>query len=194
MRAGASAVAVSRFTGGKVVVSVHGQSADECLPYLADALVNISTWELLFTAGMTSGLYRPLLVLSPIIARTIAKSGLTKADLQQRLFETARIPARKFDQYIGEFTNHVPGKRKLFDLAMLGKALKIFGASRDPERLVPIVARPSDIMIAVSGDPLRSNCYVMSHNGFIGYPVAREVQLPPDWQDKLAAARDGRKE
>lgn len=187
--AGESGVFVSRFTGGKVVASVYGQSADECLPYLADQLTGISSWELIFTAGMSSGKYRPLLVLSPIIARTLAKSGLSKADVQRRLFELARLPARKFEQYMGQFTNFVPGRRKLFDLAMLGKAAKIFGGSRDPERLVPIVARPEDIMIAVSGDPLRTNCYVMSHNGFLGFPVARRVQLPGGWQEKLKAAQ-----
>lgn len=187
--AGANAVAISRYTGGKVVASVYGKSADECLPYLADALVGISSWELIFTAGMTSGKYKPLLVLSPIIARTIAKSGLTKAQVQQRLFELARLPARRFEQYMGEFTNFVPGKRKLFELAMLGKAAKVFGGARDPERPVPIVARPEDIQIAVSGDPLRTNCYVMSHNGFLGFPVAREVRLPQGWREKLKAAQ-----
>jgi len=186
---GENAVFISRFTGGKVVASVYGKSADECLPYLADALTGISSWELIFTAGMTSGKYKPLLVLSPIIARTIAKSGLGKADVQRRLFELARLPARKFEQYMGEFTNFVPGRRKLFELAMLGKAAKVFGGNRDAERLVPIVAKPEDIMIAVSGDPLRTNCYVMSHNGFLGFPVARAVHVPQGWGEKLRAAQ-----
>jgi hypothetical protein len=186
--AGGNGVFVSRYTGGKVVASVYGQSAEECLPYLADALTNISSWELIFTAGMSSGKYRPLLILSPIIARTIAKSGMSKADVQQWLFEHARMPARRFEQYMGEFTNFVPGRRKLFELAMLGKAAKPFGGARDPERLVPIVARPQDITIAVSGDPLRTNCYVMSHNGFLGFPTAKPVQVPEGWHELLKGA------
>jgi hypothetical protein len=186
--AGGNGVFVSRYTGGKVVASVYGQSAEECLPYLADSLTSISSWELIFTAGMSSGKYKPLLILSPIIARTIAKSGMRKADVQQWLFEHARIPARRFEQYMGDFTNFVPGRRKLFELAMLGKAPKPFGGSRDPERLVPIVARPQDIMIAVSGDPLRTNCYVMSHNGFLGFPTAKPVQVPQGWHELLKGA------
>ena len=63
-------------------------------------------------------------------------------------------------------------------MVKLGKAPKIFGESRDPERLVPIVLKPQDIMIAVSGDTLRTNCYVMSHNGFLGFPVARRCACP----------------
>jgi hypothetical protein len=90
---------------------------------------------------------------------------------------------------MGEFTNFVPGRRKLFELAMLRKADKVFGGARDAERLVPIVARPEDIQVAVSGDPLRTNCYVMSHNGFLGFPVARAVRLPQGWREKLEAAQ-----
>ena len=73
-------------------------------------------------------------------------------------------------------------------MVMLGKAPKVFGASRDPERLVPIVIRPEDFMIAVSGDPLRTNCYFFSHNGMLGFPTAKAVKLPQDWRDKLRAA------
>jgi hypothetical protein len=89
---------------------------------------------------------------------------------------------------MGEFTNFVPGRRSLFELAMLGKAPKAFAGSRDPERLVPIVARPQDIMIAVCGDPLRTNCYVMCHNGFLGFPTAKSVQLPQGWHEQLKGA------
>jgi hypothetical protein len=186
---GGNAVSVARYTGGHVLASVYGKSAEECLPYLADALKNFTSWELVFTVGLSTGTYRPLLVLSPIIAKTIAKSGVGKAEIQQYLFEHARITAEQFEKYIGSYSNLVPGRKKLSDLASLGKAPKVFGASRDPQRLVPVVARPQDIMIAVSGEPLRTNCYFFSHNGFIGFPTAKPVRLPPDWKGKLAAAR-----
>ncbi len=188
--ADANAVTISRFTGAHVVVSVFGRNAEECVPYLADAMVKYTGWELIFTVGMANGTYRPLLVLSPIIARTIASSGWTKARLQQALFEQARMPARMFEQYISGWTNLVPGKRSLFDLARLGKAPRMFGASRDPERLVPIVFEPEHIMIAVSGDPLRTNCFFLTHNGMLGFPTTKTVALPADWRAKLQAARD----
>jgi len=185
--AGENAVFVARYTGGKVVASVYGNSAEECLPYLADALKNMSTWEVNFTVGLANGTYRPLLVMSPIIAQTIARSGMSKADVQNWLFDNARLPACDFERYMGAFTNLTPGRRKLKDMVMLGKAPKVFGASNDPARLVPIVARPEDILIAVSGDPLRTNCYVFCHNGYIGFPVARRIALPPDWSARLRA-------
>jgi hypothetical protein len=187
---GENGVFISRFTGGHVIASVYGKSAEDCLPYLADAVIKYTGWELCFTVGMSVGTYKPLLVLSPIIAKTIAKSGFSKADVQKYLFEHARIPARQFERYLGSFTNVVPGRRTLFDMVALGKAPKMFGASRDPERLVPIVIRPEDIMIAVSGDPLRTNCYFFTHNGMLGFPTAKPVTLPVDWRTKLKAAED----
>ena len=184
--AGSNGVSIARFTGGKVVASVYGNKADECLPYLADALKSISTWEVNFTVGLATGTYKPLLVLSPIIAETIAKSGWSKRDLQQQLFEHARMPASQFERYMGPYTNLTAGRRKLTDMVMLGKAPKVFGASRDPERMVPVVARPEDILVAVSGDPLRTNCYVFCQNGYIGQPVARAIETPGDWPQRVA--------
>ncbi len=188
---GASAVTIARYTGGHVITSVVGRTGEECLPYLADAIVKYTGWELMFTVGMSLGTYKPLLILSPIIAQTIARSGWSKADLQQQLYERARMPARLFESYISGWTNLVPGRRTLFDLVALGKAPKVFGASRDPERLVPVVIRPEDIMIAVSGDPLRTNCYFLTHNGMLGFPTTRKIRLPGDWRQRLGTAYGG---
>ena len=176
-----SAVTVGRYTGAHVIVSVFGNTAEECLPYLADSIVKYTGWELVFTVGIAAGTYRPLLILSPIIARTIAASGMNKAQLQQRLFDMARIPAEQFEKYIGGFNNLVPGRRTLFDLAALRKAPKMFALSRDPRRLVPIVTRPEDLMIAVSGDPMRTNCFFLPQNGMLGFPTTKKIALPRDW-------------
>lgn len=190
MPADRSAVTISRFTGGNVIVSVFGDSAEKCLPYLADALVSHTTWELIFTVGMANGTYRPLLILSPLIAETIAKSGMSKADVQTWLFEHARMPASRFERYLWGWTNLVPGKRTLTDWVRLGKAPKVFAASNDPDRLVPVVTAPEHIMIAVAGDPLRSNCYLFVHNGMLGFPTAKAVDLPEGWRAKLAKAQE----
>ena len=185
---GANAVTISRYTGGDVVTSVFGRRAGEMLPYLADALVKQSGWELVFTVGMARGTYRPLLVLSPILAETIAGSGFSKDDVRDWLYANARMPARKFEKYLSGWTNLVPGSPTLRDLAAVGKAPPVFAESDDPDRLVPIVCEPDDFMIAVAGDPLRTNAYVFSHNGMLGYPVSREIVLPADWEALLADA------
>ena len=125
---------------------------------------------------MAPDTYRPLLVLSPILAETIAGSGWSKADLQQALFERARIPAWKFEKYLGDWTNLVPGHRSLTDFVDTRKAPKMFAESDDPDRLVPIVTKPEHLLIAVAGDPLRTNAYVFAHNGMLGFPVAHAVE------------------
>jgi hypothetical protein len=186
---GENAVTISRYTGGDVIASVHGNSAEELLPYLADALAKQIGWEVVFTVGMATGSQQPLLVLSPILAETIAKSGFSKRDVKQYLFDHARIPARKFEQYIGKYTHFIPDNRTLVDLVNMGKAPRVFAASDDPDRMVPIVGKTEDFLIAVSGDPLRTNAYVFVHNGILGYTTSKAIRLPRDWPELLAAAR-----
>jgi hypothetical protein len=175
---GESAVTISRFTGGTVLASVFGTRPEEMIPYLADGITRLVAWELIFTVGMALGAQRPLLVLSPILAQTLARAGLSKQDVQRKLFEHARIPASRFERYIGEWTNLAPGRPTLRDLVKRGRAAPIFAESDDPERLVPVVARAEDIMIAVSGDPLRTNAYVFAHNGILGFPTTKPIRLP----------------
>jgi len=182
------AVTISRFTGSNAVVSVFGDSAEKLVPYLAKAVVTHTTWEVIFTVGLATGTYRPLLILSPLIAEAIARSGLSKADLQQALFEQARMPAHQFEKYLWGWTNLVPGKRTLNDWVRLGKAPKVF-AGKDPERLVPVVTEPEHIMIAVAGDPMRSNCHLLVHNGMLGFPTTKPIVLPEGWRQKLRKAQ-----
>jgi hypothetical protein len=62
-----------------------------------------------------------------------------------------------------------------------GKIPDLYFDSNDPERLVPIVWKPEDIMIAVGGDPFRNNAYVFAHNGFLGFPTCKKIRLPDAW-------------
>ena len=182
MAPGTNAVTISRFTGGDVVASVFGDHPEKMVAFLADALAKQQGWELCFTIGIAQGSLRPLLLLTPILAETIAKAGWSKAELKQRLWQAARIPAAKFERYIGQWTNLVPGRRSLRDLVNLGRAPRHFAASTDPDRLVPITARAEDIMIAVTGDPMRTNAYVFAHNGILGFPTTKAIRLPKNWK------------
>jgi hypothetical protein len=184
-----NAVTISRYTGGGVIASVFGSTPDRMIPYLADALTRQIGWELIFTVGLATGTQKPLLVLSPILAETLARGGLSKVELKRRLYALARIPAGKFERYIGEWTNLLPGAPSLAALVRAGKAPAVFGESDDPARLVPVVCEPDDIMVAVSGDPLRTNAYCFVHNGMLGYPTTRPVSLPREWARLFREAR-----
>jgi hypothetical protein len=173
--AGEDVVSVARMNSGLIVGSVFGSTPDEIVPYLADGLARVCGWDLTHIYGLGSGQQRPLLVLSPILARIFARAGWSKADVQQAMFEHARIPAWKFEKLIGEWSNLTAGRRRLVDLSNEGLVPPVFGESDDPNRLVPIVSEPSKVMIAVAGDPNRTNAYVMSHDGPHGDWTAKRI-------------------
>jgi len=186
-KAGDNTVTIARYTGGDVLASVFGDKPERLMPYIADAVLKQNRWQIGFTIGTSMGTLRPLLVLSPILAETIAKGGWSKQDVKQYLFDHARMPAWQFERYLGEWMDKPI--RDIREQVNLGKVPKVFLESDDPERLVPIVFEPDDFMITVSGDMLRTNAYTFSHNGLLGYPVAKKIELPDDWDELLAAER-----
>jgi hypothetical protein len=171
-----SAVTIARFTSGGTIGSIFGDDPQTIADYLADGLVRHTSWELIFTVGFAPGTYCPMLIVSPMVARTLARAGWDKARLRQELFARARLPASKFEKYIGLWTNFVPGRKTLTEIANSGRAADVFAHGDDPHRVVPIVAKPEDFMIVVSGDPNRSNAYALASNGMHGYPTSRLVR------------------
>jgi len=182
-----SAVSIARYTGSDLIASATGDTGEKMMPYLADAVLKQNTWQLVFTIGTSPGTLRPLLVLSPILAQTLAKDGWSKQDVKQYLYDHCRMPAAAFERYLGEWTDHPINN--LRNEVGLNRAPKVFAENEDPDRMVPIVFSPNDFMVAVSGDPLRTNAITFAHNGILGYTVAREIELPKDWDAKLRAAR-----
>lgn len=176
---GDDVVTMARFNSGIIVGSVFGSTPEEMLPYLADGLARVSGWDLTHLYGLGQGQFRPLLVLSPILARTIAKAGWSKDDLREALFEQARIPAWRFEKLIGEWSNLTAGRRTLVELVSAGHMPKAFAESDDPGRLVPIVTEPAKFVIAVAGDPSRANAYVLSNDGAHGAYTAKRIDHTP---------------
>jgi hypothetical protein len=186
--AGDNVVTIARYSGGDTVANASGTSAQRIMPYLADGIVRANLgWHLTFTCGMVVGTLRPLLAMSPLIARTIAKSGWSKRDVRQYLFDHARIPGHEFDKQLFQYLAGADRPtRTLEERVRMGEIPRLFCESPDPNRMVPIVLEPDDFMITVCGDPSRDNAYAFSHNGFIGYPTARRIVLPADWERRLA--------
>ncbi len=181
--AGDNVVTVARYTGGGSFSSVSGSTPEELLPYVADSVLKYHMWQITFTTSHGNGMLRPLVVLSPIIVETIAKAGWTKADVKQYLYDHARLPAWEFERQLRVW--NIRGVWDLKDDVRNGRIPKVFYESDDENRLVPIVWKPEDFMIAVTGDPLRNNMYVFAHNGFLGFPTGKKVRLPKDWDAKL---------
>jgi len=174
--AGDNTVTIARYTGGGSLSSVTGSTPEEMLPYVADSVQRFNNWQITFTTSHGNGTLRPLVVLSPVIARTLANAGWSKLDVKRYLYAHARRPAWEFERQLRDW--NIRGVWDLTDDAVARRIPQVFYESDDPNRMVPIVWRPEDFMIAVSGDELRNNAYVFAHNGFLGYPVGKKIQLP----------------
>lgn len=172
-------VTLARMNSGTIIGSVFGSTPAEIVPYLANGLTRVAAWDLTHIHGLGHDQFQPLLVISPILARTFARAGWTRADVQQALFEHARIPATTFEKMIGEWSNLTAGRRRLVDLVADGAVPECFAESDDPERLVPIVTRPGRFMIAVAGDPNRTNAYALSNDGPHGWWTTRLIDHTP---------------
>jgi hypothetical protein len=172
---GTDSITIGRINSGLIIGSVFGSTPAEIIPYLADGLVRVTGWDLTHVFGIGQGHYRPLLVLSPVLANIFAQAGWSQTDVKQALFNTARIPAWKFEALIGTWSNLTAGHRTLIDLVANNLVPAEFALSDDPNRLVPIVTAPDKFLLAVSGDPNRTNAYVMSNDGPHGYWTAQPI-------------------
>ena len=181
---GDNAVTLARYTGGDVMASVSGSTPEEVMPFLADAVMRLTaSWQLMFTVGNAPGTLRPLILLTPIMAETIARAGWSKLDVKRYLYDHARIPAWRFERQLRDWTRKTVWN--LTEEVKHGHIPNDFHVSDDPERMVPLVARAEDYMIAVTGDLLRNDAYVFAHNGQLGYPVTTKIELPGKWRQLI---------
>ncbi len=176
---GSDAVSLARLNSGTIIGSVFGSSPEEIAPYLGNGIARTAAWDLTHVHGLGHDQFSPLLVLSPILARTFAGAGMSKGDVQQQLFEHARIPAATFEAMIGEWSNLTAGRPKLVDLVADGVIPEVFAESEDPNRLVPVVTKPERLLIAVAGDPNRTNAYAFSNDGPHGWWTTKQIDFSP---------------
>jgi len=134
------------------------------------------------------GKFYPLIVISPSIARAIAKEGLTKTDIKQYLFDNSKVSARSMERlaWQGGFTDF--NLRRMVEEKLISRK---YYESDDPERMVPVFLKPEWIGIVVAGDAgrNRSRGYVQNHEQ--GPPVSRRIQLPVNWKSNLSGEVGG---
>ncbi len=174
--AGSNALSVGRYTGGNHISSVSGSTPEELMPYIADAVVRQYSWQIMFSVGQGYDTLRPLLLLSPIIAETIAAGGWSKEKFREELFRQARMPASMFQKILRDWTQKPTWN--LTEEYQAGRIPKMFCESADPERLVPLVWKPEDFQVVVTGDLGRNSIYVFAHNGVLGFPVCKAIKVP----------------
>jgi hypothetical protein len=182
-----STVMISRHTGGNHISSVSGATAEELMPYVSDAMVKQYSWQIMFSVGQGLDSLRPQILMSPIIAETIAASGWSKRDFQKQLFERARIPAHQLERILRDWTQKPSWN--LAEQHNAGLIPKVYHESDDPNRLVPLVWRPEDYLICVTGDLTRNSIYIFAHNGVLGFPTCKKIQLPKAWEQLRAEVK-----
>jgi hypothetical protein len=120
----------------------------------------------------------PLFVMSPSVAKIIAKSGWQKNDIRNYLYENVKAPAGLLEKLACEvgmsgftFNNAVEE----------GSVSKVYSESTDPNRMVPVFLRPDWIEIVVSGDPGRNQSKGYINNHRQGAPISKKIALPANW-------------
>lgn len=171
-KAGDNIVTVNSCTSTISLPSIGGPSVEEILDRLATSLVDI---QLNIFGVCFHGIgVRPQILISPCVAEAIAMGGYSKEAVKEYVYEHARFTAKLFEL-------QRPNLGSLCEAVAQGKLPKQYCESTDPDRLVPIIWSPSDLMITVSGDPGRDNGLICAQNGFIGYPVSKRIALPARW-------------
>ena len=152
MAKGKSAISIARYTGSDLIASATGNTGEKMLPHLADAVLETKHLAAHLHDRDLTGRPPPPPCTQPDLAETLAKDGWSK---RQYLYDHCRLPAWQFERYLGEWTDHPINN--LRDEVGLRRAPAVFAESDDPERMVPITFEADDFIVAVSGDPLRTN-------------------------------------
>ena len=112
--------------------------------------------------------------LAPYVAAELAAQGLGKTDVKRRLWRDGRIPADAWRRtWLHE---RLAGARRWPDWVR----------AAEREGAIPAVATPEDLVVLVAGgDVPIPQCAYFPSWGFPRCLVARRVELPPGWSDRL---------
>jgi hypothetical protein len=128
--------------------------------------------------AIRKGKFFPLLIISPGVAKVIARDGWSKKDMQQHLFDHTKVSVRALQQHAWQigFTAY-----DLHALVKQGIVSTAYSQSDDPDRLVPAFIKPEWIGIVVSGDPGRNQSKGIVQNHDQAPPISKKIALPADW-------------
>jgi hypothetical protein len=130
--------------------------------------------------------WHPLVQMSPAVARGFADLGWGKREIRRHLFENCKMSAWWMEHYpLAVAGKEVP----LADVVARGAAPALYAESDDPKRMVPMLLKEEWTSIVVAGDPGRNQSRIYINNQRQGAPVARRIQLPADWRQRLGARR-----
>ncbi|MBI2907331.1 MAG: hypothetical protein HYX92_06735 [Chloroflexi bacterium] len=117
----------------------------------------------------------PLFLLSPSIARVLARDGFTKDGVKRYLYDNVKAPAGFLEKL-----RRASGKANFDFCAWVKQGLlpKEYCESTDPDRLIHVFLQPESLGIVVSGDPGRNQSKGYMQNQKQGPPVSKRIALP----------------
>jgi len=175
------------FESSENIVTVHSVVSISSPIYSAGdrAIDHVQQWADLvgssFTywahTGFKTGMWNPLIVSSPSVAKVIAKEW-TKDQVRQYLYDHIKVSAKKITHYAKMTSTPTFSLKNLVDGGILPEEYHL---SDDPERLLNVIIHPSMVEIIVSGDPGRNQSRAYMGNHIQGPPTSRKISLPATW-------------
>ncbi len=173
-------VTVQSIRGRGYDIAIKGSTAKENLDIISYAFLGFHTrlFRICFEQCV-------LLGLTPLNAGVIARSGFSKKDVRQYLWEHTRQPAHVFEAIGNEGT---PWRTRsglgegLCDEVRRGRLPKLYCESNDPNRMLPIWRSPDELRIVVSGDPGRNRALITGSNASHGMATSKKIKLTANWE------------
>jgi hypothetical protein len=165
-----------------------GESAEEHLALMTE-FIGASTsalWSM--RIGLMMGKWSSLFVVTPMIAKVLARDGYTKRDVANYLYENCTMPASVIERYEASRVGPNSKPWSLKEEVVSGVLGKEYYASDDPDRPIRVNLRPEWIDIVVAGSPgvAQARGYMGNHRQ--GFPTSRSIQLPDSWPGGRATA------
>ena len=135
--------------------------------------------------GFKTGLWSPLIVAGPSIAKVVA-SEWSKDQVRQYLYHNIKVTAERATHYAQMTSTPTFNFESLVKDGILPPE---YTASSDPQRLVNVIIKPEMVEILVAGDPGRNQSRAYMSNHIQGPTTSRRVELPKRWNELLTAAR-----
>ena len=114
----------------------------------------------------------PQLVLSPVIAKSLAKAGYSKKDVQRLVYEQSKVPAEEFDAWLA--LQGIPNAKECVQKGLLPAH---FGESEDPRRMLPVFHSPDELQVIVAGTAERNRFFVSQNIARQGLATSKKINM-----------------
>ena len=158
-----SAVVVTR---AETVINVTGGLAD-----LANVMGSAASGFTVLHGGVAA------VLLAPYVAKELAARGLGKEDVKRRLWHEGRMPAEDW-------------RRTWLHERLIGaRQWPGWVRAAESEGAIPAVANPEDLVLFVAGGDIPiPQCAYFPSWGFPRCLIARRIELPPGWHERIGRA------